>query len=101
MVLIHNGNGSCCTKIAYNTLRQASSGLASLNSASAAFKKIWKAWTPKKLITTAWRLLRERLPTKDNLIKRDLVEKFYKDTLVKKNLPKLDFASWFNAVILP
>ncbi|KAL8524449.1 hypothetical protein ACS0TY_014148 [Phlomoides rotata] len=67
---IHNNNGYYCTKIAYNILRQSATGVVTRTPASEAFKKIWKAWTPKKQIMLAWRLLRERFLTKDNLQKK-------------------------------
>ncbi|KAL8478355.1 hypothetical protein ACS0TY_030314 [Phlomoides rotata] len=34
------------------------------------YKKLWKNWAIKKATITAWRILKERVATKDNLAKR-------------------------------
>lgn len=33
-------------------------------------KKLWSSWSPQKVLPCAWRLLKNRLPTLDNLIRR-------------------------------
>lgn len=35
-----------------------------------AFRLVWKSLAPSKVVAFSWQLLRDRIPTKDNLVKR-------------------------------
>ena len=61
-------NGQYSTRSAYNLCMNTTSA----NSDSNIFKAIWKLNIPPRVAIFCWRLLRNRLPTKVNLLRRSV-----------------------------
>ena len=67
-VWMADSSGQFSTKTAYNAMREASlDGIE-----DTAFAKLWKLKVPNKIPVFAWRLLRDRLPTRRNLHRRQV-----------------------------
>ncbi|KAL8538701.1 hypothetical protein ACS0TY_000641 [Phlomoides rotata] len=60
-------NGLYSTKHAYNNMLKEMTTPEGEETRRKAFKKLWKAWAPKKFSIIAWKAFRERLATVDNL----------------------------------
>lgn len=58
---------------AYKELAQRNNNSSSNQPLSESFTCIWKEWAILKAKVTAWRLMWNRLPTKDNVGKRILI----------------------------
>ncbi|XP_057790812.1 uncharacterized protein LOC131007917 [Salvia miltiorrhiza] len=68
----HTPNGLFSVNSAYKAFRQARSENGT-NCEQMDFKKLWKAPAPHKMKTTAWRILKGRMATCDNLIRRNIL----------------------------
>ncbi|XP_028223300.1 uncharacterized protein LOC114404613, partial [Glycine soja] len=62
-------NGNLSTKIAYQVIKSEQF----YEGQHLGFQQLWEIKIPPKALTFAWRLLWDRLPTKDNLIKRQIL----------------------------
>lgn len=66
-------SGTYTTKKANDTIAEISSEKAIAQDKRMEFKIIWKNHALVKVSTTTWRLLGNRLPTKDNLLRRNII----------------------------
>jgi len=69
MLWLAEPNGQYTTKSAYRLCMNTSS----LNSDGKIFKTIWQLKIPPRAVIFCWRLLKNRLPTKDNLLRRNAI----------------------------
>lgn len=69
-----SSNGMYSVKETYKEIAKRSSTLAGVNRPLTIFKDIWKLYTPFKVQLLQWRLVRDRLPMKVSLRKRNLIE---------------------------
>ncbi|MCH80513.1 putative non-LTR retroelement reverse transcriptase, partial [Trifolium medium] len=68
-VWIHDPCGSYSLKSAYLAITGA---VASLEAVSL-LSRVWKSWAPSKVIVFSWQLLQDRVPTRQNLLKRRVI----------------------------
>lgn len=67
----HAGNGMYSTSLAYKRLQSEINGAAgNSHDHDKAFKKLWSSFAPRRVPTIVWKMMRQRLPTKDNLRRR-------------------------------
>lgn len=67
-------NGIYNTSISYNNFWKGNQAAGPTPSqVQPTFKRLWTSWSPRKTIPCAWRLLKNRLPTMDNLARRGVV----------------------------
>ncbi|XP_057770773.1 uncharacterized protein LOC130990569 [Salvia miltiorrhiza] len=66
-------DGRYSTKSTYDTIKSKRSVNQNQRSEVKTLVSVWKTAAPQKALVTAWRLLRNRLPTADNLRKRNIM----------------------------
>ncbi|KAL8516857.1 hypothetical protein ACS0TY_015205 [Phlomoides rotata] len=66
----HSSNGVYTVNKAYNMLLSKHASLDRSCYKEAAYKKLWKSWAIRKASITAWKLIKERMATVDNLERR-------------------------------
>ncbi|KAL8481726.1 hypothetical protein ACS0TY_028027 [Phlomoides rotata] len=65
----HSSDGKYSVNKAYTMLLESETGSRPVGG-DQVFLKLWKTWATRKAVLTAWKILKERVATKDNLIKR-------------------------------
>ncbi|XP_057794715.1 uncharacterized protein LOC131010998 [Salvia miltiorrhiza] len=69
-----SADGRYTTKSAYQIINQVTSESPTLGVDIKLLNSVWRAKTPQKTSATAWRLLLNRLPTCDNLLRMKILE---------------------------
>ncbi|XP_057811901.1 uncharacterized protein LOC131026149 [Salvia miltiorrhiza] len=65
-------NSIFSAKSAYSIISEVKKEAVAENESKESLAKVWRAPAPHKARTTAWRILRNRLPTCDNLLRRNI-----------------------------
>ncbi|KAL8469023.1 hypothetical protein ACS0TY_032010 [Phlomoides rotata] len=69
----HNPLGQYSVSAAYGLLQARKELAVILVSEKKMYKKLWRSWATKKAVTTAWKLLKGKMATSDNLIRRGII----------------------------
>ncbi|KAL8552115.1 hypothetical protein ACS0TY_000975 [Phlomoides rotata] len=94
-----SANGIYSTKEAYRKQEIVEAAEPSSTVKKQVFKRLWKCWGPRRNITTTWRAMRDRLPTRDNLRKRDGWESLlWYIMILTSNNAKIGATLWIGVV---
>ncbi|KAL8464301.1 hypothetical protein ACS0TY_033993 [Phlomoides rotata] len=68
----HSPTGRYTTSSAYKLLQSREQPVGMEISKNGVYKKLWKSWATKKAVITAWKIIKERMATTDNLARRGI-----------------------------
>ncbi|KAL8537670.1 hypothetical protein ACS0TY_012704 [Phlomoides rotata] len=71
---IYSSNGVFSTSIAYKKLEEQVAGISSGTADNKAFERLWSSYSPKRQQTIVWKVLKERMPTRDKLRRRGIIQ---------------------------
>lgn len=66
-------NGNYSTKIAYDRLAELDINAREMESEKKVYGRLWKCWAPRRMTVIAWKILKQRIATRDNLNRRGLL----------------------------
>ncbi|KAL8469022.1 hypothetical protein ACS0TY_032009 [Phlomoides rotata] len=71
---IHSNNGVFSTSTAYKKIEEQVAGSPNGAADDKAFERLWSSHAPKRQQTIVWKILKERMPTRDKLRRRGIIQ---------------------------